>query len=91
MKIRFDIDCTPEEARRFLGLPDVSQVHADAMERVRKRVNEALDNSDTEELLRTWLPVGMENWKQLQETFWKQFMGGGTGRSDDRDDDDSGR
>jgi len=79
MKIRFDVDCTPEEARRFLGLPDVSEMHADAMERVRKRVNQALDDSDAQELLRTWLPAGMENWKQFQDVFWKQFMGGGAG------------
>ena len=24
MKITVDVDCTPEEARRFLGLPDVA-------------------------------------------------------------------
>jgi hypothetical protein len=78
MKIRFDIDCTPEEARRFLGLPDVSEVHADAMERVRQRVNQSLDEMDPQEVLRTWLPAGLENWKQLQDVFWRQFMGGGT-------------
>jgi hypothetical protein len=79
MKIRFDIDCTPEEARRFLGLPDVSAVHADAMERVRQRVNQSLDEMEPQEVLRTWLPAGLENWKQLQDVFWRQFMGGGAG------------
>ena len=28
MKVTVDIDCTPEEARRFMGLPDLSEVHA---------------------------------------------------------------
>ena len=27
MKVKIDIDCTPEEARRFLGLPDLTPVH----------------------------------------------------------------
>src|ERR1700712_2838966 len=27
MKVTVDVDCTPEEARRFLGLPDLSPVH----------------------------------------------------------------
>ena len=34
MKVNVEIDCTPEEARRFLGLPDVSkanEVYVDAM------------------------------------------------------------
>ena len=28
MKVTVDVDCTPEEARRFLGLPDLTPVHA---------------------------------------------------------------
>jgi len=34
MKMNVEIDCTPEEARRFLGLPDVSRandVYVDAV------------------------------------------------------------
>ena len=27
MKINVEVDCTPEEARRFMGLPDLSPVH----------------------------------------------------------------
>ena len=27
MKVSLDIDCTPEEARRFLGLPDVTEAN----------------------------------------------------------------
>src|SRR3546814_20185668 len=27
MKVHFDIECTPEEARTFLGLPDLKPVH----------------------------------------------------------------
>ena len=27
MKFTVDVDCTPEEARRFLGLPDLTPVH----------------------------------------------------------------
>ena len=28
MKMTVEVDCTPEEARRFLGLPDVAPLHA---------------------------------------------------------------
>ena len=27
MKVNVEIDCTPEEARRFLGFPDVSKAN----------------------------------------------------------------
>ena len=27
MKLNVEVDCTPEEARRFLGLPDLTPVH----------------------------------------------------------------
>lgn len=27
MKVNVEIDCTPEEARRFMGLPDVSRAN----------------------------------------------------------------
>ena len=39
MKINVEIDCTPEEARAFLGLPDVSPMQ----ERLMKEVDEYLD------------------------------------------------
>ena len=35
MKIRIDIDCTPEEARAFLGLPDVAPMHKAMMGEIR--------------------------------------------------------
>jgi hypothetical protein len=73
MRIRFDIECTPEEARRFLGLPDVKPVHDEAMELVRQRMTEALAETDTQELMRTWLPAGIEGWTRLQELFWQQM------------------
>ena len=32
MKINVEVDCTPEEARRAMGLPDLTPIH-DAMSR----------------------------------------------------------
>ncbi len=42
MKMTFEIDCTPEEARRLVGLPDVEQANAayiDAMTAAMKGVS----------------------------------------------------
>ena len=38
MKVTVDVDCTPEEARRFLGLPDLSPVHEAYVEKMKAAV-----------------------------------------------------
>ena len=54
MKIKVDVDCTPEEARRFLGLPDLTPVHEAYVERMTKAASEGLTaelaGGDDEEL-----------------------------------------
>ncbi|MFP6777685.1 MAG: DUF6489 family protein, partial [Alphaproteobacteria bacterium] len=41
MKVTIDIDCTPEEARRFLGLPDLDKAHQATLEAITGRMREA--------------------------------------------------
>lgn len=43
MKITVDIDCTPEEARTFLGLPDLTAVNATIAGELDRRTRENLD------------------------------------------------
>jgi hypothetical protein len=83
MKIKFDIDCTPEEARTFLGLPDVKPMQETMMKEVEQRLQANLQAMDPETLLKTWLPAGMQGWEQMQKMFWSQLSGGaeGGGRS----------
>ena len=78
MKIHFDIDCTPEEARTFLGLPDVTKLQADVMEKLRERLVTIVDAMAPETLLKTWMPAGVEGWEKMVKGFWDQ-MGAGTG------------
>jgi hypothetical protein len=76
MKIKFDIDCTPEEARRFLGLPDVAPMQENVMKEVERRLMSNMQASDPEQLLKTWLPAGVQGFEQLQQIFWKQMAAG---------------
>jgi hypothetical protein len=76
VKIKFDIDCTPEEARAFLGLPDVAPLQTAMMGEVEKRMKAALDAMSPEALLKTWLPAGLQNLEEMQKMFWSQFPGG---------------
>lgn len=77
MKIHLDIDCTPDEARRFFGLPDVAPMQAAVMAEVEKRVVAALQAMEPEQLIKTWLPAGMQGLEQMQKMFWSA-MGGKT-------------
>jgi hypothetical protein len=80
MKVKLDIDCTPEEARRFFGLPDVQPLQAAMMQEVEDRMRQALSGADPEALMKTWLPMGlqggMQGLDQMQKMFWSQMASG---------------
>ncbi len=54
MKIKLDIDCTPEEARAFLGLPDLAGVQNEMLEKVRDRMVSNLKYADPQEVVKLW-------------------------------------
>lgn len=56
MKITVEVDCTPEEARRFLGLPDVVPMQEALMEKLQARLAEAASATSPEALMRAWMP-----------------------------------
>ena len=73
MKIHIDIDCTPEEARTFMGLPDVVPMQEAVMKEMQDRMMAAMHSMDPETLIKTWLPAGISNLEQMQKMFWQQF------------------
>lgn len=85
MKIKFDIDCTPEEARAFLGLPDVQSMQDALMRDVENRMRAHLDAMDPETMMKTWLPAGMQGFDQLQKMFWSGMTGAAAKKKDDKD------
>jgi hypothetical protein len=76
MKISFDIDCTPEEGRRFLGFPDLSSVHEVYLEKMRSAVSEGF-TAEAVNMIKNWGPfseAGLGLWKQMME----QMAGSGS-------------
>jgi Family of unknown function (DUF6489) len=67
MKIRLDVDCTPEEARTFLGLPDVKPLQKAMLEEVEERLKANLAAMQPEALMRMWLPdaSALEQWREF--------------------------
>jgi len=87
MKISLDIDCTPEEARRFLGLPDVSALNERLMEQLAARLESGLDPAELDRLLQGWMPAAasgaMGDWQQWQKAFWEALAGEKSGGAEE--------
>lgn len=87
MKITVDVDCTPEEARSFLGLPDVKPMQDAMLQEIQNRMMQNLQAMEPEALFRTWLPASVQGFEQMQKFFWSQLnrsAGGGGGSSSDK-------
>lgn len=83
MKVSFDIDCTPEEARRFLGLPDIAPVNEAVVEELTKRAAEMARSMDADKMMEQWMTAGVQGFGDLQKAFMEQFaktQGGGSTR-----------
>lgn len=80
MKITIDIDCTPQEARAFLGLPDLEPMQAALLAQMQERLAKSLGAMDPEVMLKTWLPGGMKGLAELQEQFWRHMAMPDAGR-----------
>ena len=77
MKLKFDIDCTPEELRGFFGLPEVKPMQDRLMAELEEKMRAGLTALDPETMLKTWLPAGLKGFEQLQEMFFAQMGRGG--------------
>jgi len=67
MKFTIEVDCTPEEARHFFGLPDVKPMQDAAMARIGQGMSDAVANLTPEAMLRTWLPLAPWTATQMQD------------------------
>jgi hypothetical protein len=77
MKINVDIDCTPQEARNFLGLPDLTPIHDAYLDQMKKAISEGISPDMIEAMMRNCAPfgeAGMGMWRKMFE----QMSGTGT-------------
>lgn len=71
MKVEVHIECTPEEARQFLGLPDVTEMQKQMVDVLYSRMGESIKTMDTNDLMGTWAPMMMQGWSDAQKGFWQ--------------------
>ncbi len=73
MKFNIEIDCTPEEAREFFGLPNVEKFNDMMMAQVQEHFAGQMQNMDADTLMKTWMPAGQKAMENFQEQFFSQF------------------
>lgn len=70
MKITVDVDCTPEEARRAMGLPDLTPIHERYVAMVGEAMQSGIKPEAIEAMMRSWAPMGdagMAMWRRMFE------------------------
>lgn len=74
MKVTVDIDLTPEEARRAMGLPDLSPVHDRYVQMLLDTMSgNAVKPEMVEALFKSWAPMG-----EAGLTLWRRLLESGT-------------
>jgi len=70
MKVNVTIDCTPEEARAFFGLPDVAPMQERLIREIEQRMLASMKAMEPEALMKTWLPASIQGLENIQKMFW---------------------
>lgn len=78
LKFNIEVECTPEEARKFLGLPEVAAMQERLIEEMEAQLKETIRSMDGKAMLDQWLPVGIKGVEQFQSV-WTQLAAAAAG------------
>lgn len=67
MKVNVEVECSPEEARRFLGLPDVTKANDVYVDALTRAMQGAGNFDQLNELTKQIAPVGQFGLKMFQQ------------------------
>ncbi|MCO5064216.1 MAG: DUF6489 family protein [Rhizobiaceae bacterium] len=80
MKVNINIDCTPEEARQFMGLPDVQPLQQAMMKHMEERMTAEVDRFSPENLLKTWFTAMPQNADWMRDVMGGMFSPGSSSK-----------
>jgi hypothetical protein len=69
MKATIEIDCTPDELRATMGLPDVKPLQENLMKDLETRIKDAADRMAPENIIRSWFSMMPIQSEQLRNLF----------------------
>ncbi|MEE4201216.1 DUF6489 family protein [Erythrobacter sp.] len=79
MKVNVEIDCTPEEARSFLGLPDVSQANSVYVDTITNAMKGVSNPEQMQQYAAALAPMGQVGLKLFQSFVEGGMRAAGTG------------
>ena len=74
MKVTVNVECTPEEARTFMGLPDVQPMQEALMSELQQRLSANIHAMSPENMMQTWLPASLQGAEHMQKMMWNQMQ-----------------
>ena len=83
MKVKIEIDCSPLEARQFIGLPDLAPMQTAVMDKLQQQVLSNIDKVSPESLIQSWFTFDPKLAERFQDMFVTMAGLGGT-RSGDK-------
>ena len=69
MKVNVEIDCTPLEARQFIGLPDVSPMQTAVMDKLQQQMMTNIETVTPEALMKSWFTFDPKLAERFQDMF----------------------
>ena len=83
MKINVEVDITPEELRRFMGLPDVQGMQQNLIDQFAQRLQNSSDQRD--EFLQSMFKNAMGPWQTFANMMGNASMSGRGSNAEDKD------
>jgi hypothetical protein len=78
MKFNVEVDCTPLEARQFIGLPDVQPMQTAVMEKLQQQMMANIEQVSPEALIQSWFTFDPKIAERFRDMF-VTMAGIGTG------------
>jgi len=75
MKVKFEVDLTPEEFRQAMGMPDMSQFYEDLMAAVLEKMNNGEEGYDPFSLMQPVINNSFSGMEKFQDTMMKMMTG----------------
>ena len=67
MRFKIDIECTPEEARTFFGMPDIAPFNNMIVDEMKTRAKDQMDTlADPERFVRQWVEMSGKSMDAFQ-------------------------
>ncbi len=80
MKMTINVECTPEEARTFLGLPDLAPINETLVSSVKQRIEQNIEMVSPEFYLKQWYSMG----GQATDSFMQMMTAGARAAGGDK-------